>query len=213
MAKDDSQCLISPKSGDVEGCLPIAELKVTRCKCVVVFGSEAIAIDQITHHRRIQKTTASGCFSRHVLPAICSARVRTSNYSQHHPPFVLRPDLSTTTTNLCSKLHPQFPAVCLYSLNDSFAIKDILLLNGKRIKWGDRQMKRQYQRNGMDILIEKVLSMQHAEVWEEGGKVPSIPVHSFRFLTCQRIDLHQRHEKLQRHIYQWRTTLSRRARV
>lgn len=70
--------------------------------------------------------------------------------------------------------HP-LPALYLYPLNDSFIPKHIHLPQGQRIKIGRQTNAKTApgERNG--FFDSKVLSRQHAEVWEESGKV--IPVH------------------------------------
>jgi hypothetical protein len=102
-------------------------------------------------------------------------------------------------------MHPQFPALYLYSLNDSFAIKHILLLNGERTKIGRQTNAKTVpaERNG--YFDSKVLSRQHAEVWEEGSEVCGLDFRSHWFrarliLTRRLQDFHQGREKLERHI-------------
>jgi hypothetical protein len=64
-----------------------------------------------------------------------------------------------------------YPALHLYPLNDSFIPKHITLLNGQRVKIGRQTNAKTVpaERNG--YFDSEVLSRQHAEVWEEGGKV------------------------------------------
>lgn len=64
-----------------------------------------------------------------------------------------------------------YPALYLYPLNDSFIPKHISLINGQRVKIGRQTNAKTVpaERNG--YFDSKVLSRQHAEVWEEGGKV------------------------------------------
>ena len=66
--------------------------------------------------------------------------------------------------------HP-FPALYLYPLNDSFVPKHIALTGGQRVKIGRQTNAKTVpaERNG--YFDSKVLSRQHAEVWEENGKV------------------------------------------
>ena len=66
--------------------------------------------------------------------------------------------------------HP-LPALYLYPLNDSFIPKHIHLPQGQRIKIGRQTNAKTApgERNG--FFDSKVLSRQHAEVWEESGKV------------------------------------------
>lgn len=64
-----------------------------------------------------------------------------------------------------------YPALYLYPLNDSFIPKHIALPNNQRVKIGRQTSAKTIpaERNG--YFDSKVLSRQHAEVWEEGGKV------------------------------------------
>lgn len=64
-----------------------------------------------------------------------------------------------------------YPALYLYPLNDSFIPKHISLINNQRVKIGRQTNAKTVpaERNG--YFDSKVLSRQHAEVWEEGGKV------------------------------------------
>ncbi|KAI0776410.1 hypothetical protein BC629DRAFT_1526090 [Irpex lacteus] len=64
-----------------------------------------------------------------------------------------------------------YPALYLYPLNDSFIPKHISLINGQRVKIGRQTNAKTVpaERNG--YFDSKVLSRQHAEVWEEGGKI------------------------------------------
>ena len=70
--------------------------------------------------------------------------------------------------------HP-LPALYLYPLNDSFIPKHIHLPQGQRIKIGRQTNAKTApgERNG--FFDSKVLSRQHAEVWEESGKVRTCP--------------------------------------
>ena len=63
------------------------------------------------------------------------------------------------------------PALYLYPLNDSFVPKHISLVNQQRVKIGRQTNAKTVpaERNG--FFDSKVLSRQHAEVWEDGGKV------------------------------------------
>jgi hypothetical protein len=80
--------------------------------------------------------------------------------------------------------HP-LPALYLYPLNDSFIPKHIHLPQGQRIKIGRQTNAKTApgERNG--FFDSKVLSRQHAEVWEDSGKVrppPSRPASLPSFL-------------------------------
>ena len=63
------------------------------------------------------------------------------------------------------------PALYLYPLNDSFVPKHIALLPQQRVKIGRQTNAKTVpaERNG--YFDSKVLSRQHAEVWEQDGKV------------------------------------------
>ncbi|KAJ7594070.1 hypothetical protein C8J56DRAFT_427278 [Mycena floridula] len=64
-----------------------------------------------------------------------------------------------------------FPALYLYPINDSFIPKHISLLHNQRVKIGRQTNAKTTpgERNG--FFDSKVLSRQHAEVWEEGNKI------------------------------------------
>lgn len=66
---------------------------------------------------------------------------------------------------------PAAPALYLYPLNDSFVPKHIALLPQQRVKIGRQTNAKTVpaERNG--YFDSKVLSRQHAEVWEQDGKV------------------------------------------
>ena len=71
------------------------------------------------------------------------------------------------------------PALYLYPLNDSFVPKHIALLPQQRVKIGRQTNAKTVpaERNG--YFDSKVLSRQHAEVWEQDGKVfPNSSLHS-----------------------------------
>ncbi|KAI0341540.1 hypothetical protein BDW22DRAFT_1346327 [Trametopsis cervina] len=71
-----------------------------------------------------------------------------------------------------SPLEPvPYPALYLYPLNDSFIPKHISLINGQRVKIGRQTNAKTVplERNG--YFDSKVLSRQHAEVWEDSGKI------------------------------------------
>lgn len=78
------------------------------------------------------------------------------------------PPFSTTHTPV------PLPALYLYPLNESFIPKHISLVGGQRVKIGRQTNAKTVpaERNG--YFDSKVLSRQHAEVWEENGKVSSL---------------------------------------
>ena len=78
------------------------------------------------------------------------------------------PPFSTTQTPV------PLPALYLYPLNESFVPKHISLVGGQRVKIGRQTNAKTVpaERNG--YFDSKVLSRQHAEVWEENGKVRSL---------------------------------------
>lgn len=132
-----------------------------------------------------------------------------------------------------------FPSLHLYPLNESFVPKQIALVsqNG-RVKIGRQTNAKTVpgERNG--YFDSKVLSRQHAEIWEEAGKVrfflprrrdgrtsafPPTPISRLllfwhwcdltKFPSFPLTDLHQRCQILKRNFYQRRTALSRGRRV
>ncbi|KAF4564093.1 hypothetical protein EYR36_003345 [Pleurotus pulmonarius] len=64
-----------------------------------------------------------------------------------------------------------YPALYLYPLNDSFVPKHISLVGAQRVKIGRQTNAKTVpgERNG--YFDSKVLSRQHAEIWEETGKI------------------------------------------
>ncbi|KAH7919818.1 hypothetical protein BV22DRAFT_1133559 [Leucogyrophana mollusca] len=66
---------------------------------------------------------------------------------------------------------PAFPALYLYPLNDTFIPKHVTLIDGQRVKIGRQTNTKTVpaERNG--YFDSKVLSRQHAEIWEEGGRI------------------------------------------
>ncbi|OAX32040.1 hypothetical protein K503DRAFT_805575 [Rhizopogon vinicolor AM-OR11-026] len=67
--------------------------------------------------------------------------------------------------------HPPYPSLYLYPLNDTFIPKHISLHSGQRVKIGRQTNAKTVpaERNG--YFDSKVLSRQHAEIWEDGGKI------------------------------------------
>lgn len=65
----------------------------------------------------------------------------------------------------------QLPALYLYPLNDTFVPKHIALVGNQRVKIGRQTNAKTVpaERNG--YFDSKVLSRQHAEIWEDGGKI------------------------------------------
>ena len=98
--------------------------------------------------------------------------------------------------------HP-LPALYLYPLNDSFIPKHIHLPQGQRIKIGRQTNAKTApgERNG--FFDSKVLSRQHAEVWEESGKVRtcSYPPALSLSPSSHSLDLYQRREELKRYLH------------
>ncbi|KAF9444665.1 hypothetical protein P691DRAFT_325890 [Macrolepiota fuliginosa MF-IS2] len=64
-----------------------------------------------------------------------------------------------------------FPALYLYPLNDSFVPKHISLVAGQRVKIGRQTNPKTAPGEKNGFFDSKVLSRQHAEVWEDGGKI------------------------------------------
>ena len=65
----------------------------------------------------------------------------------------------------------EFPALYLYPINDSFIPKHIALSNNQHVKIGRQTNTKTAPGDKNGYFDSKVLSRQHAEVWEEGGKV------------------------------------------
>ena len=103
------------------------------------------------------------------------------------------------------------PALNLFPLNDSFIPKHIHL--NQRVKIGRQTNAKTVpgERNG--YFDSKVLSRQHAEVWEENGKVCRYQDNCKIRSDEARPDLHQGRQELKRDVYQRRKTLPRECRV
>ncbi|TFK69330.1 hypothetical protein BDN72DRAFT_615860 [Pluteus cervinus] len=84
-----------------------------------------------------------------------------------------------------------YPALYLYPLNDSFVPKHISLLHNQRVKIGRQTNAKTApgERNG--YFDSKVLSRQHAEVWEENSKIYIKDVKSSNgtFINGERLSL------------------------
>ncbi|KAI0360813.1 hypothetical protein OH77DRAFT_1393258 [Trametes cingulata] len=63
------------------------------------------------------------------------------------------------------------PALYLYPLNDTFVPKHISLANGQRVKIGRQTNAKTVPQERNGYFDSKVLSRQHAEVWEDSGKI------------------------------------------
>ena len=99
---------------------------------------------------------------------------RSTRLDAHPRHFTANSSFSTPTMPAPFSSHVQqhpLPALYLYPLNDSFIPKHIHLPQGQRIKIGRQTNAKTApgERNG--FFDSKVLSRQHAEVWEESGKV------------------------------------------
>ncbi|KAG2095089.1 SMAD/FHA domain-containing protein [Suillus discolor] len=70
-------------------------------------------------------------------------------------------------------VHPSYPSLYLYPLNDTFIPKHISLHNDQRVTIGRDTKKTKTiipgERNG--YFDSKVVSRQHAEIWEDSGKI------------------------------------------
>jgi len=69
------------------------------------------------------------------------------------------------------------PALYLYPLNQSFEPKHISLAGGQRVKIGRQTNPKTAPAEKNGFFDSKVLSRQHAEVWEEAHKV--LPLFSY----------------------------------
>jgi hypothetical protein len=106
----------------------------------------------------------------------------------------------STTMTPFTTIRVSSPALYLYPLNADSFVKHINLTNKQRVKIG-RQTTVPAENNGSFDSAE--VSRQHAEVWEEGGKVciRSLPL----FSSCPDqscVDRHQRREELKWHLHQ-----------
>lgn len=63
------------------------------------------------------------------------------------------------------------PALYLYPLNDTFIPKHISLASNQRVKIGRQTNAKTVPQERNGYFDSKVLSRQHAEVWEDSGKV------------------------------------------
>ncbi|KAF7972296.1 hypothetical protein HWV62_18462 [Athelia sp. TMB] len=82
---------------------------------------------------------------------------------------------------------PSFPALYLYPLNADSFVKHINLTNNQRVKIGRQTNARTVPAENNGYFDSKVLSRQHAEVWEENNK---IFIKDVKFEW----DIHQRRE-------------------
>lgn len=93
-----------------------------------------------------------------------------------------------------------YPALYLYPLNDTWAPKHITLTN-VHTKIGRQTSSKTApgERNG--FFDSKVLSRQHAEVWEDGGKVSCQMKKVAELGAHMPTDLHQRCEEFKWDFY------------
>ena len=124
-----------------------------------------------------------------------SLRVVSTDPSQVFPSTVVSSS-STFSTMPAPFTHGQqqaSPALYLYPLNDSFVPKHIALLPQQRVKIGRQTNAKTVpaERNG--YFDSKVLSRQHAEVWEQDGKV-------IANLPCPLVWVHEDNPALQIYI-------------
>ena len=108
-------------------------------------------------------------------PTITSAFLPGSSTPYTAPSSSSLNGIMSTTTSPPNGIAPSsslpYPALYLYPLNDSFVPKHIALNHGQHVKIGRQTNAKTApgERNG--YFDSKVLSRQHAEVWEEAGKV------------------------------------------
>lgn len=138
--------------------------------CVLEFGSRG-RVEYISKQGR----GSSDVQRRHFPP--------TSSRAMPPPPF------SSPLGQL------SFPALYLYPLNDTFVPKHIALIGGQRVKIGRQTNAKTVpaERNG--YFDSKVLSRQHAEIWEDNGKVRLFGFINFS-ISFLFPDLHQRRQEL-----------------
>ena len=111
-------------------------------------------------------------------------------------------------------LQMSLPALHLYPLNDSFVPKQISLHPQQgHVKIGRQTNAKTVpgERNG--YFDSKVLSRQHAEIWEENAKVRLTPSVRTPTDSPPHSDLHQRRQVLQRYLHQWGASLRRGNRI
>ncbi|KAJ3542885.1 hypothetical protein NMY22_g3338 [Coprinellus aureogranulatus] len=116
-------------------------------------------------------------FSPHSsLPPSSSLSSSSPSARTHHPTLSMSTSTSTTSMSTMPGANNNaaalpYPALYLYPLNDSFVPKHIALSHGQHVKIGRQTNAKTApgERNG--YFDSKVLSRQHAEVWEEGGKI------------------------------------------
>ena len=97
----------------------------------------------------------------------------------------------------------RYPALYLYPLNDSFIPKHIPLSGNQHVKIGRQTNEKNAPSEINGYFDSKILSRQHAKVWEEGGKVHiSTLFAGGPFLTCICADFHQGRQKLKRDFHQ-----------
>ncbi|KAF5349200.1 hypothetical protein D9756_009527 [Leucocoprinus leucothites] len=80
------------------------------------------------------------------------------------PPYTGQPQQPAQAPTL-------FPALYLYPLNDSFVPKHISLVAGQRVKIGRQTNPKTAPGEKNGFFDSKVLSRQHAEIWEDGNKI------------------------------------------
>ena len=78
---------------------------------------------------------------------------------------------TTTTTTTARTMLAAFPALYLYPLNADSFVKHINLTNNQRVKIGRQTNARTVPAENNGYFDSKVLSRQHAEVWEDNAKV------------------------------------------
>lgn len=84
---------------------------------------------------------------------------------------LVMPQAPLFTTSVASTMLPSFPALYLYPLNADSFVKHINLTNNQRVKIGRQTNARTVPAENNGYFDSKVLSRQHAEVWEENNKV------------------------------------------
>lgn len=95
-----------------------------------------------------------------------------------------------------------FPALNLFPLNESFVPKHIVLAGGQRVKIGRQTNAKTVPGEKNGYFDSKVLSRQHAEVWEEGGKVCcSLGCWALLQLLTHKSDLYQGRQVLKRNLH------------
>ncbi|KAF8174689.1 SMAD/FHA domain-containing protein [Mycena galopus ATCC 62051] len=109
---------------------------------------------------------------------VCHSAI-TSSPNHHQAPYPPQPNLAP------------FPALYLYPIDDSFVPRRVALGGGQRVKIGRRTNAKAQPGETNGYFFSRVLSRQHAEVWEQGGRIFIQDVKSANgtFINGERLSL------------------------